>query len=161
MSRLVRQRKKWTIGFAVTIIIVAIALYYMSTQKLELSLPEFTVETILIMAVFSFPASYTGRWTADHVMNQSIHIGDVFKETVVGVSVHWSIYLPMLMIYNYVVFGRLLSIPSIHLSINPFGFTIPILLFVSQAIVYPILYKMEKKKDKWYSNVKVENMEEV
>lgn len=154
------HRKYWTISFAVSMIIIAIAIYYMFTQKLELKLPEFTVETILIMVVFSFPASYVGRWVADYAMKQSTHIGEVFKETIIGTTVHWCIYLPMLMAYNYVVFGRLLSFPSFtQLNINPFAFTLPALLFVNQAMIYPILFKIQKKKAKWYSGTKLEDME--
>ena len=158
-----KHRRLWTAGFAVTVVVVALALYIMFTYQVALTLPKFTIETILIMIVFSFPASYTSRWIADYMMKQSTHIGDVFKESVIGVGVHWIIYFPELMIYNYVVFGEWMEFPSLQAIQNMIP-SVGILyslnfMFIFPLIVLPLLRKM-KNKGKWYEETNLsKNME--
>jgi len=148
----VKHRKAWTIGFILTMLIVAIALYVLFTYRIELALPEFTVETMLILIVFSLPASFASRWVADYSLKQSTQIGDVFKETIIGTVVYWFIYFPMLLIYNYVVFGRLMSFPSLEQLKQVTG-----LCILSTAFIPPLLVKFKRKK--WFEETKLENME--
>ena len=108
------KRKLWTVGFAITVLVVAFLFYYIYSMKIEVELPEFTIQTLLIMLAFSFPASYTSTWIADWHMSQSTDLIDVFRETVVRVVMHWTFYLPLLLVYNYVVFGRIMNLPFLH-----------------------------------------------
>jgi len=163
-----KQRQLWTIGLVLTIILVAVFYYIIFTYKVAFALPKFTVETILIMVAFSFPPSYIGRMTADYVLKQSTHVGDVFKETTVGVAIHWLIYLPELFLYNYVVFGEIMEFPSFSVirDMIPTG---NFFAFIPFMIAYPILVEpgiikfLHKhfKKKQWYEETNLKNMEGV
>ena len=150
-----KHRKAWSIGFTITMIIVALAMYALYTYRVNLVLPEFTLEVMLILAVFSFPASYIGRWVANYAMKQSTNVGDVFKETVIGITVHWCVYLPTLMTYNYVVFGRIMSFPSLEQLKQISG-----LCVLSTILIPPLLVKFKHKK-KWFEETKLKDMEAI
>jgi len=150
------KKTYWTIGFIISLVVVIFSMYYMFIYRVQLTLPKFTFEAILVMLVFSFPCSYFGRWCADFLMKQSTHIGDVFKETVIGTAIHWIMYLPLLMIYNYIVFGELMEFPSLQAvkDMIPSGnyiFLLPALIvyyppIVQRYAIIPILKKIYKRR---------------
>ena len=169
---MLKVRTIWAIGAVLTFAIVIIALFFIYTYKVEFNAPKFTFMTLAIMAVFSFPPSYISRMIADNVMNQSTHIGDVMKECTVGVIIHWSIYIPEFIVYNYLVFGELMEFPSLSAIegimpnmfqgyIFPLTFLIVYPFIAEKYMVLPLMRKIlvKIKRKKWFEQTNLKNIE--
>jgi len=105
-----KKRNIWVTIMVVVFLGVAFGYCYLYTQKVVLQeiLPQMEPIYIIIYVTFGFPASYTSTIVANWWERQPTDLIITFRETLKRTLVFYLVFIPIIMMYNYLIFGQFL-----------------------------------------------------
>jgi hypothetical protein len=103
-----KSRRFWIALAIVTVIMLAVLYGYLAVNRVDMReyMPQIGITHILILVALSLPASYISTYAINRWLGQTKDLIETFKEVMVRIPLYYALFIPMLMIYNFILFGK-------------------------------------------------------